>query len=36
MEETLYTLLTDIDARNPEVVEQHLVEQISPAAPWFD
>ena len=36
MEETLYTLLTDVDARSTDAVDQRLAEQVSLGAPWFD
>jgi hypothetical protein len=36
MEETLYTLLTDADARTIENVEQRFSEEFSAGAPWFD
>lgn len=36
MEESLYTLLTDANARAANDVEQHLQNEFTAGAPWFD
>lgn len=36
MENTLYTILTDADARNAEDVEHHLARDFSVGYFWFD
>ncbi len=36
MEETLYAIVTDSDARSETAVEQQLAEQLSAGTPWFD
>ena len=36
MEQTIYDLLTDESAREPEVIAANLEAQTKEGAPWFD
>lgn len=36
MEETVYAILTDTDARDAESIEQRLSQELTVGAPWFD